>query len=155
MQLSCSEQGQLQFNQVLRAPSSLTLNVLKEKASTTSLRNLCPCLTIIMSNLNLPSFNLKPCTLVLSQQIMLESLSFSFSFFFYSPSLDIERPLSDVLGAFSSPGWPGPAPSAHLREGGEAEEPGLGWMLLTGSCLDSMIPCFCDRRAVPAPSAAS
>jgi len=35
-QLPCSEQGHLQLHQVLRAPSSLTLGVYKDRASTTS-----------------------------------------------------------------------------------------------------------------------
>ena len=45
VQIPCSEQGHLQLHQVLRAPSSLTLRVSKDGASTTSLGNLCQCLT--------------------------------------------------------------------------------------------------------------
>jgi len=42
VQLPCNEQGHLQLYQVLRAPSSLTLGVCRDGASTTSLDNLCP-----------------------------------------------------------------------------------------------------------------
>jgi len=41
VQLPCNEQGQPQLPQVLRAPSSLTLNVSKDGSPTTSLGNLC------------------------------------------------------------------------------------------------------------------
>ena len=44
-QLPRSEQGHLQLNQMLRAPSNLTWNVSKDGASTTSLGNLFQCLT--------------------------------------------------------------------------------------------------------------
>ena len=74
IQLPSHEQGHLQLSQVLRAPSSLTLGVFKGGAPTTSLGNLCQCLTSLivknffpMSNLNLPSFSVKPFPLVLSQ----------------------------------------------------------------------------------------
>ena len=62
--------------------SSLTLNVSRDGASTTSLDNLCQCfITLIVKNvfllfrLNLPSFSLKPLPLVLSQQALLKTLS--------------------------------------------------------------------------------
>ena len=85
VQLPCNEQGHLQLHQVLRAPSSLTLSVSRNGASTTSLGNLCQCLTTLtvknfylISNLNLPSLSLEPFLLVLSQQTLLKSLSLSF-----------------------------------------------------------------------------
>jgi len=43
--LPCNEQGYLQLYQVLRAPSSLTLSVSRDGASTTFLGNLSQCLT--------------------------------------------------------------------------------------------------------------
>ena len=59
--LPCTEQGRLQCHQVLRAPSSLTLSVSRDRASTSSLGNLCQCLTTLIvknvfltPNLNLP-----------------------------------------------------------------------------------------------------
>ena len=78
IQLPCSKQGHLQLHQVLRALSSLTLNVSRDRASTTSLGNLCHCLTtlivkknyFLISNLNLLSFHLKPFPLVQSQRRM-------------------------------------------------------------------------------------
>ena len=79
VQLPCSEQGRLQCHQVLRAPSSLTLSVSRDRASTTSLGNLCQCLTALIVrhifltfNLNLPSFGLKLFLLVTSQQTLLK-----------------------------------------------------------------------------------
>ena len=47
-QLPCNEQGHLQLHQVLRAPSSLSLDVPKNRISTTSLGNLCQCLTTLI-----------------------------------------------------------------------------------------------------------
>ena len=46
--LPCTEQGRLQCHQVLRAPSSLTLNVSRDEASTNSLGNQLHCLTILI-----------------------------------------------------------------------------------------------------------
>ena len=70
-----------------QSPSSLTLQVSKNRASTTSLGNLCQCFTTLtvkrfclMSSLNLSSFSLKLFPLVLSQQMLLRSLPS------YSPS---------------------------------------------------------------------
>ena len=84
-QVPCHEQGHLQLHQVLRATSSLTLNIIRDGASTTSLGNLCQQLTIrivknlfFISNLNLSSFSLEPFSFVLSQQTLLKSLSPSF-----------------------------------------------------------------------------
>ena len=61
---------------MLGAPSSLTVNAFRDGAPTTSLCNLCQCPTIftiknffLISNLNLPSFCLKPLPLVLSQHV--------------------------------------------------------------------------------------
>jgi len=66
---------------LLRALSSLTLNVSRDGASTTSLGNLGQCLTTLsvknfslLSSVNLPSLCLKPLPLVLSQQALLKSL---------------------------------------------------------------------------------
>jgi len=76
------------FNQtrLLRAPSSLTLNVSTDGTSTTSLGNLCQGFTtfsvknfFLLSSVNLPSLSLKPLfALALSQQALLKSLSPSF-----------------------------------------------------------------------------
>ena len=81
VQLPCSEWGHPQLHQVLRAPSSLTLGVCRDGASTTSLGNWCQCFTTLTvkhfflgSNLNLSCFSLKLFPLVLSQQILLKSL---------------------------------------------------------------------------------
>jgi len=46
-QLPCNEQGHLQQIRMLRALSSLTLNVSRDRASTTSLGHLCQCLTTL------------------------------------------------------------------------------------------------------------
>jgi len=61
------------------------LEASRDGASSTSLGNLCGCLSILtvedsflISNLSLPSLSLKPFPLVLSQQTLLKSLSFSF-----------------------------------------------------------------------------
>ena len=70
------------YIRLLKALSSLTLNVSRNGASSSTLGNLCQCLTIIVKNflfiydLNLPSFSLKPFPFVLSQQTLLKSLSF-------------------------------------------------------------------------------
>ena len=60
VQFLWNEQGHPQLHQVLRALSNLTLGVSRDRTSTTSLGNLCQCLTILMvkifslmSNLNL------------------------------------------------------------------------------------------------------
>ena len=45
LQLPCNEQGHLQLDQMLEAPSSLTLSVFRDGAPTTSLGNLSQCLT--------------------------------------------------------------------------------------------------------------
>ena len=70
---------------LLKALSSLILNVSKDRASTTSLGNLFQCLTtlivknfFITFNLNLPSFSWKSFSLVLSKQKLLKCLSISF-----------------------------------------------------------------------------
>ena len=64
VQLPCNEQEHLQQIRLLRGPSSLTLSVSRDRASTTSLGNLFQCLTTLIiknffltSSLNLPSFN--------------------------------------------------------------------------------------------------
>ena len=71
------------FNQtrLLRAPSSLALNVSRDGASTTSLGNLSQCFTTLTvknfsltSSLNLPSLSLKPLLLVLPQQALLKKI---------------------------------------------------------------------------------
>ena len=51
-QLRCSEPGHLQLDQVLRAPSSLTLSVSRDGASTIPLDNLCQSfITLIVKSL--------------------------------------------------------------------------------------------------------
>ena len=78
IQPPCNDPGHLQLDLVLRALSSLTLNVSKDGAPTTSLGNLFQCLItltvkyFLISNLNLPSSNLKPFPLVLSQPTLLK-----------------------------------------------------------------------------------
>ena len=47
VQLPCNVQGCLQLHQVLRALSSLTLDVFRDGTSTTSLGNLCQCITTL------------------------------------------------------------------------------------------------------------
>ena len=101
-----NEQGHPQLHQGAQSTSSLTLAVSRDGASTTSLGNLCHCLTTVtvknflISSLNCPSFGLKPFPLVLSQVTLIESVPFFSSF---CPHLDTERPLSGLPRAFSSP----------------------------------------------------
>ena len=47
VQLPCKEQGRIQLDQVLRAPSNLTLNASRDGAATTSLGNLFQSLTTL------------------------------------------------------------------------------------------------------------
>ena len=70
---------------VLRAPSNLALNTAREGAATASLGNLCQGLTtlrvkdfFLLSNLNLPSFSLKPLPLVLPLNALVKSPSPAF-----------------------------------------------------------------------------
>jgi len=60
---ACNEQGHIQLHHMLRALSSLTLNVPRGRVSTTSLGNLCQCFTtlvvknfFLISSLNTPFF---------------------------------------------------------------------------------------------------
>ena len=66
----------------LEAPSNLALDTARQRAATASLGNLGQGLTVknffVTSNLNPPSFSLKPLFLVLLQQALLKSLSPSF-----------------------------------------------------------------------------
>jgi len=64
----------------LRAPSNLALNTAREGAATASLSNLGQGLTtlivkkfFLVSNLNLPSFSLKPLPVVLARQALVKS----------------------------------------------------------------------------------
>ena len=50
VQVPCNEQGHPQLHQVLRAPSSLTLGICRDRESTTSLGNLCQYLTTLTVN---------------------------------------------------------------------------------------------------------
>ncbi|KAK4828307.1 LOW QUALITY PROTEIN: hypothetical protein QYF61_025319 [Mycteria americana] len=70
---------------LLKAPSNLASNISRDGVPTTSLGNLFQCLTILIlenffliSNLNLPSFSLKPLTLVLSLHALVKSPSPAF-----------------------------------------------------------------------------
>ena len=70
---------------LLKAPFNLALNSAREGAATASLGSLCQCvITLILknffliSNLNLPSFNLKPLPLVLFLQALVKSPSPAF-----------------------------------------------------------------------------
>ena len=56
VQLPCNEQGHLQIEKVLRAPSGLTLSVSRDGASVTSLGNLFHCLI----TLTVKTFSLFP-----------------------------------------------------------------------------------------------
>jgi len=47
VQLPYNEQGHIQLDEALRAPSSLTLSACKDRASSTSLDNLFQCLTTL------------------------------------------------------------------------------------------------------------
>ena len=74
------------YIKLLRALSSLTLDISRNGASTTSWGNLFHCLTIhvcktflLYTNLNLPSFSLKSFPYVLPQQILIKNLSPFFS----------------------------------------------------------------------------
>ena len=67
---------------VLKASSKMIFNISKDESSTTSLDKLFQCHTnltvkifFFISNLNLPSFSLKPFPLLLSQQTLLKSQS--------------------------------------------------------------------------------
>ena len=77
----CNEEGHLQLHQVLGVQSRLTLSVSRDRASTTSLGNLCQCLTALIENfflilnLNFSSFSLNPFLLIPLQQTQLKSLS--------------------------------------------------------------------------------
>ena len=69
----CRGQGHLPLDQVVQSPVQPGLEHCQGGASTASLGNLCPCLitltvknSFLISNLNLPSFSLKPLPLVLS-----------------------------------------------------------------------------------------
>ena len=83
VQLLYNEQEHVQLDQAAQGLiHSFTLKVSSDGASTTSLDSLFHCLTTLIlknfsfiSNLNLPSFSLKPFPLVLSQQILPNSLS--------------------------------------------------------------------------------
>ena len=84
-QLSCNEQEHPELNQGARSPSTLSLDVSRDRAihclsghpvpvpHTLMVKNF-----FLISNLNLPSCSLKPFLLVLSQQTLLKSLSPSF-----------------------------------------------------------------------------
>ena len=82
VQLPHNEQGRPQLDQA--AQNLIQPPLERYRAPTTSLGNLFQCLTtltvkdfFLISNLNIPSSSLKPFLLVLSQQYLLKSLSFS------------------------------------------------------------------------------
>ena len=128
VQLPANEQGHLQEDQV--APSSLTLNVSKDGASTTSLGNLFQCfITIIVkyffsyiqSFISLFYFEIiSPCL------ITTDPAKESVPFFLLAPPLHTERPLSCHIRAFSFPYCTAPALSACPHRGGV---PSLGLFL--------------------------
>jgi len=73
------------YSRLLKAPSNLALNTSREGAFTTSLGNQLQCFTtltvmnfFLISNLNLPSFSLKPLPLVLSLFALVKSPSSPF-----------------------------------------------------------------------------
>ena len=105
VQLPCNEQGHPQLHQVLRSLSSLALGVSRDGVSTTSLGNLCQCLTTLTITIfflifspNLPSCSLKPSPLVLSPQSYYQRVCSRCS---CRSLLDTERPISGHLTAFS------------------------------------------------------
>ena len=106
---------------VLKAWSSQTLSVSKNRAFTTFLGNMCQCLTTLVkkfyliSNLNLPSFSLRPFPLVLSQQTLLKSTSF----YFYSALLILK-------GCYHV----SPQPSIFQAEQPQVSQPVLIWAVL-------------------------
>jgi len=70
---------------LLKAPSNLALNTAREGAATASLGNLCQGLTMLtvksfflISIINLPSFSLKPLSLVLQLRALVKSPSPAF-----------------------------------------------------------------------------
>jgi len=94
------DMGRDPFHQprVLKAPSSLALDTAREGAATASPGNLCQGLTtlrgknsFLISNLNLPSFSLKPSPLVLSLQALVQS-----------PSPALSQPLQALAAALRS-----------------------------------------------------
>jgi len=101
------------FNQtrLLRALSNLTLNVSRDGESTTSLGNLCQCFIalsvknfFLVSNLNLPSFSLKPLPLVLSLHALVKSPSPAFlqaPFKYWKAA--IRSPQSPLFSRLNSP----------------------------------------------------
>ena len=101
---------------LLRVLSSLTVSVSRDGASTISPSNLFLCLTTLIVNiffslmpsLNLPSFCLKQCRLVLSNRAYYRDCPL----LSYSPPINTERLLSDLPRTFFSPGWTAPALSA-------------------------------------------
>jgi len=106
-QHSCHRQGHLPLDQVAQSPVQPALNTAREGAATASLGNLCQGLTtlivknfFLISNLNLPSFSLKPLSLVLSCHALVESPSPAL---LQAPS-GTERLLQGDPTAFSSPG---------------------------------------------------
>jgi len=85
VQLLCNEQEHLQFQQVLRAQSSLTFTVSTSGTSTTSTGDLFQSLatlntkaTFLTSGLNPAFLSLNPFLLVLSQRTLLNSAAPSF-----------------------------------------------------------------------------
>ncbi|KAK4827482.1 hypothetical protein QYF61_018782, partial [Mycteria americana] len=62
VQPPCNEQGHLQLDRLLRAPSNLTLNVSRDGASATSLGNLFQCFTTLISKSTIFQFKtITPC----------------------------------------------------------------------------------------------
>jgi len=84
VQLPAIYRGTYSYSRLLTVLSSPTFDVSNDGSSTTSLGSLFQYLCILIvkifliSSLNLPSFTLKPFLLVLSQQILLQSLCLSF-----------------------------------------------------------------------------
>jgi len=96
---------------LLKATFNLALNTVREGAATTSLSNLLQCLTtliaenfFLVSNLNLPSFSLKPLSFVLLQEALLKSLSHPFlqAYFTYWKAA-VRSPCSLLFSRLNSP----------------------------------------------------
>ena len=95
-----------------------------------------------ISNLNLPSFTLKTFPLVLSQQILLKSLTL----LSYSPPLDSEMPLSGPLGTLFSLGCTAPALSGCPHRRGV---PSIGPFLWPSSgCTQTVLCLSCTEDSI-------
>ena len=115
------DRDRLHYTRLLKTPLNLDLNSSREGSSTAPLGNLCQDLTtfiaknfFLKSNINLPSFRLKPLPLVLSLRALVKSPSPAFS----QPPSGTGRLLESLPGVFSSPGWTIPTLTAFPHRSG-------------------------------------